>query len=84
MGQVGPAATQIVIEEGFAMSQWVKCTFTHTPENLSGVLGYINLGLAHRVYSSNGHTTVVLGPDCHQRISVRETPEELMAQLTKP
>jgi hypothetical protein len=69
------------------MNQWVKCTFTGTPEqNSENIPGYINLGLAYRVYALDGRTRVAFGVHMKDNVGVRETPEELVAQLsmTKP
>ena len=75
--------TKSPLKEGFAMSHWVKCTFTRTPDNRHGVPGYINLGLAYQVYNDGSCSKVAFGLQLHEIASVRETPEELLAELTK-
>ena len=71
-------------KESFAMSQWVKCTFTRTSDNLHNVPGYINLGLVPQLYRTGQYTAVAFGRDFHDVVEVRETPEELLRQLSQP
>ena len=64
------------------MNQWVKCTFTRTADNRANVQGYVNLGHAYSVYRDGSYTNVAFGLDLHDIARVRETPEELLAQVT--